>query len=119
MKMDLAFDELTLKQEKPSLFIVSDRDKLGICGNCSISKSCTFPRNKVINECDEWVGFKPNNSEYKQFNQDTSLESIINIRTNEQNEEPLRGLCRYCSIKSSCTFPKKEGGIWNCDEYTE
>ena len=27
------------------------------------------------------------------------------------------GLCSNCENRSSCVYPKPEGGVWHCDEY--
>jgi (2Fe-2S) ferredoxin/predicted RNA-binding Zn-ribbon protein involved in translation (DUF1610 family) len=29
-----------------------------------------------------------------------------------------RGLCLNCAKREFCTFPKPEGGVWHCDEYS-
>jgi hypothetical protein len=28
-----------------------------------------------------------------------------------------RGLCRTCSRRADCAYPKPEGGVWHCEEY--
>jgi len=29
----------------------------------------------------------------------------------------LRGLCRTCERRDTCTYPKPEGGVWHCEEF--
>ena len=30
---------------------------------------------------------------------------------------PYRGLCSLCENRTTCTYPKPEGGVWHCEEY--
>jgi hypothetical protein len=27
------------------------------------------------------------------------------------------GLCGLCEDRSTCTYPRPEGGVWHCEEY--
>jgi hypothetical protein len=27
------------------------------------------------------------------------------------------GLCPTCDFRSTCMYPKPEGGVWHCEEY--
>jgi hypothetical protein len=33
------------------------------------------------------------------------------------NREWFPGLCMTCEKRDTCTFPKPEGGVFNCDEF--
>ncbi|MDO8632797.1 MAG: hypothetical protein Q7R41_20130 [Phycisphaerales bacterium] len=33
------------------------------------------------------------------------------------NREQYPGLCVTCTKRDTCTFPKPEGGVFNCDEF--
>jgi len=82
----------------------------GLCTQCVHASTCTFPRDpsRPIRSCDE-------------FEEHPSLRSRAPART-VAPEGPsagvpeLKGLCRHCAIRLTCTFPKPEGGIWHCDE---
>jgi hypothetical protein len=30
-----------------------------------------------------------------------------------------KGLCMNCANRDTCLYPKPEGGVWHCEEYTE
>lgn len=95
----------------------------GLCETCISQDVCTFPRNgkKSITFCEEFAG------EQKQLtakNGRTILsiaEQLLpkNTAVKTETKEVFQGLCQYCAIRTECTFPKKEGGIWNCDEYAD
>ena len=34
-----------------------------------------------------------------------------------EKEVQYKGLCSTCEIRETCSFPKPEWGVWQCDEY--
>jgi len=98
----------TVKQRK-KVTIKND----GICTICKNNENCTFSTNgkRKVTHCEEWEGVaaKPN------------LNGALNriIKQNSVERQISTGLCQYCALQETCTYPKKEGGIWICDEYEE
>lgn len=37
--------------------------------------------------------------------------------TYEEEPTQLKGLCKLCEKRATCTYPKPEGGVWHCAEY--
>ena len=35
-----------------------------------------------------------------------------------RDEGSVRGLCATCARRSRCEFPRPEGGVWHCEEYS-
>jgi hypothetical protein len=33
------------------------------------------------------------------------------------DREKYPGICSTCANRETCTFPKPEGGVWQCEEY--
>jgi len=90
----------------------------GLCAICKNAGTCTFPRNKEkpIIECDEWEGFETRMEEPSHAKLMAMIDSMIDKRTARIEPIGVKGLCQYCSLRKTCTYPKKEGGIWTCDE---
>lgn len=85
----------------------------GLCTTCVNEPVCTFPRSVdyPVTSCDEFEGgveVKP-------------LRSLEGSRLTERfavaNREWFPGLCMTCEKRETCTFPKPEGGVFNCDEF--
>lgn len=85
----------------------------GLCASCKNAEDCTFPRNmdRPIIHCDEFEGIDPRPSHI-------SSDKVVSLGVKRDASE-LRGLCRHCAIRDTCTYPKNEGGVWYCDEYME
>jgi hypothetical protein len=82
----------------------------GICVNCESKDDCVYRQNpdKPILFCEQYeVPVTPSQN--------------LSIKRQEQQTEPesnnFRGLCINCEKRSSCMFPKPEGGVWHCEEY--
>lgn len=35
----------------------------------------------------------------------------------DKDADGMKGLCSHCKKLDHCTYPKPEGGVWDCDEY--
>jgi hypothetical protein len=82
----------------------------GLCTLCVQAPTCTFPRDpsRPIRSCDE---FEEGASVRAQ-----GVARAVALSSASDDEPELKGLCRHCAIRLTCTFPKPEGGIWHCDE---
>lgn len=93
----------------------------GLCLGCARSEGCTFPRNpqRPISHCDEFEGFplrlpKVDDKNLKSMVLTMARKQAVNAPVHDS-----KGICQYCLRNESCTFPKKPGGTWSCDEYQE
>jgi hypothetical protein len=83
----------------------------GLCGTCSLSTTCTFPRasERPIMHCDEFEGYE--------FSKTVSSTKTTGISTVAENRVELKGLCKNCENRPTCSYPKPESGVWRCEEY--
>lgn len=86
----------------------------GLCLTCNHALTCTFPRSpgSPVLYCEELdISTTP---------QPRMMSPVVaQAPTHGQcpAEGPL-GLCGNCENRSTCVFPKAEGGVWQCEEYT-
>lgn len=106
--------QATVKQPK-KVTIKND----GICAVCKSSNYCTFSANgkRTVTHCEEWEGFETRQTAAVIPDLNGALKRIIKQGSGER--QTSTGLCQYCTLQETCTYPKKEGGIWVCDEYEE
>lgn len=85
----------------------------GLCASCKDARLCTFGRDpKVpVMSCEEYNGSAGSAAYGCADRAEEAAE-----HEPEREEMPL-GLCANCAHFESCTFPKFEGGIWQCEEY--
>ncbi|MCO6437226.1 MAG: hypothetical protein J5J06_09085 [Phycisphaerae bacterium] len=84
----------------------------GLCSSCVNDSVCTFPRSAdhPVRTCDEFEGIQlPERP--------ATVNQIVTERFAVANREWLPGLCKTCEKRGSCTFPKPEGGVFNCEEF--
>jgi hypothetical protein len=108
-KIPLKKDE-TLPSDSSSLRANEYR---GLCSTCKNALECTYPRDpkRRILQCEEFEGTAKISSE-------TSRARITLVKEAELNAEAeLKGLCKLCERRSTCAYPKPEGGVWHCEEY--
>jgi len=101
------------------------RNYRGLCSTCKNTSTCTYPRDpdRPIFYCCEHEGYeecegsvslallRPGNI----FSQKPDF--VAKPLTMEPATGVDKGLCRNCTNRETCTFPKPEGGVWHCDEY--
>ena len=106
--------QATVKQPK-KIIIKND----GICTVCKNSDHCTFSANgkRTVTHCEEWEGFETRQPAEVKPDLNGALGRIIG--KGSKDNETSTGLCQYCTLQETCTYPKKEGGIWVCDDYDE
>ncbi len=89
---------------------------LGLCSSCNAFKNCTYPRDpeRPILQCEEFDGAQPS----------LIRASPLKIAPKQKRVSPslddsnrYGGLCKLCEDRTTCTYPKPEGGVWHCEEY--
>jgi len=85
----------------------------GLCTTCVNALVCTFPRSvdRPVMQCDEFEGavdVKP---------RPAAEAPRRSERFSVANREWFPGLCMTCEKRATCTFPKPEGGVFNCEEF--
>lgn len=81
----------------------------GLCATCTLSESCTFPRNveKPVMHCDEFIGYE----------MPKTTVAPRTVASNDEERIEIKGLCKNCENYATCTFPKPASGVWRCEEY--
>lgn len=88
----------------------------GLCRTCSKGEECTFPRDpsRPVWSCDEFDGshLAPTHPPARNL-------AAAGLRTLSEElggDTEIKGLCRECTNRSTCCYPKPPGGVWHCDE---
>ena len=89
----------------------------GLCSTCKHASECTFPRdpNRPVMECGEFEGILNVSQEISRAHAPFIGEEAPAAYEEERTQ--LRGLCKLCEKRATCTYPKPEGGVWHCAEY--
>ena len=102
--------------------ISEKREYHGLCSSCSNTVTCTYPRDpgRSVVQCDEFEGslkspFKTTGTPFFMADLPSPSQRISHFRGKTQNGN--KGLCRLCEARSTCSYPKPEGGVWHCEEY--
>jgi len=88
----------------------------GLCRDCSRAEACTFPRDpsRAVRSCEEFETAEP------AWGRRPSLESVAPVFPTVSDPAAeagnLKGLCRQCTERLTCQFPKPPEGVWQCDE---
>lgn len=84
------------------------RESKGLCSTCIHCSDCTFCSDSTtpIFQCEE---FECNSEVKKVVIKKQGSADII--------DNNLKGLCKNCENRKTCTFKKPESGIWHCEEY--
>jgi hypothetical protein len=89
----------------------------GLCGDCVRSETCTFPRDPghPVRSCEEFEGAVSSAGARRPLG---VAASIFPADPDPLLAAPgeLKGLCRQCARRQTCTYPKPPEGVWQCDE---
>ena len=87
----------------------------GLCSTCRNAASCTFPRDAdtPVLRCEEFVSMELAAAGRPKHGAPTGLSG----GGDDPDEARYLGLCRTCAARHTCTLPKPEGGVWDCQEY--
>ncbi len=92
----------------------------GLCQQCALATTCTFPRNweRPILACEEFQGEeKPVALHVVGVLTPTGFSRSQPTHVSGAAERSLEGLCATCEKRDTCTFPGRETGIWQCEEF--
>lgn len=88
---------------------VSKSEKVkGLCATCIHKEDCIFCKqaSAPILHCEEFDGLEP-------------VVKVLKVKgeASEELNSELKGLCKNCANRETCTFPKPKSGVWHCEEY--
>jgi len=90
----------------------------GLCQTCRHTPSCLFLEHNrsPVAQCEEFDtdGARPVRSEGKTVR---APGSTMVPDASRGGKRRFTGLCTDCENRTSCAFPKPEGGVWHCEEY--
>jgi hypothetical protein len=91
-------------------------DIRGLCSTCDNYPGCTLPasRDKAAWHCEE---FRSSGAPPVRTPGEQGLPPPRASATADGESTRFTGLCSDCEGRSSCVFPKPEGGVWHCEEY--
>jgi hypothetical protein len=95
-------------------FVLANRDWYpGLCATCVNDAVCTFPRSmqRPVVSCDEFEGIVTQKVSHRSPSPGEAERFVA------ANREWYPGLCMTCNKQESCTYPRPEGGVFNCDEF--
>jgi len=92
----------------------------GLCAACVNETSCIYPRDpdRPVLNCEEFeMTLRPEptrrDDSFVKF-----VESLLRGSATGEYSAKLMGLCSNCDNRETCIYPKPEGGVWHCDEYS-
>ena len=88
-----------------------------LCTTCNHGPTCVRRKHhgKPVLFCEEFDDYQP--SAPKPFRAFADYGPEEKAEASRLSSARLIGLCAFCESRDLCTIPKKEGGIWHCEEY--
>jgi hypothetical protein len=108
-------------QKSEAMLFAEENVYGGICLACKNSGNCTYPRKPKahIVQCEDFTGYDLETTK-KNYGKVLAMNDFRGKSSHKEKiSAGVKGLCRYCSNRTLCTLPKKEGGNWSCDEYQD
>jgi len=105
---------ISSKEENIMADIIEYND---LCTTCNYGPDCVRRKHhgKPVLYCEEFDDYQPSPEKpYRAFadydpKEKTEISRLSSARST--------GLCAFCENQDICTIPKKEGGVWHCEEY--
>ena len=96
------------------------RQSEGLCATCIHASTCVYNRNSIEPRffCEE---FEANPTPSVNPVLGTTVKPLVEQSkdtSSRKKQAKYEGLCVNCAHRESCTFPKPEGGVWHCEEYS-
>ena len=109
----------SLKAKPKESFPVDDKKYQGLCSCCKFALVCTFNRNPGHNvlQCEEFDGIVYAPDQRNKLKNILPLKFTINPIPLRTPSQYFMGLCTTCEERTTCTYPKPEGGVWHCEEF--
>jgi len=93
----------------------------GLCATCGILDDCVSAKNSgyPVVECEEYAMDGRAFSETVNVVAPPPSRKAVSAPSEAAvaREGVIEGLCATCALKTDCTFPRLEGGVWHCEEY--
>ena len=94
---------------------------LDLCSTCRFLIKCMFKKDKLqsVNSCEEFETEVP----LSRVQKNRSIQSEKDAKKLQATTHKITsaaefmGLCINCIKNKACSFPKREGGVWHCEEY--
>ena len=89
--------------------------EMGLCATCRHVDGCSLIRSEKgpVVQCEEFeIEGKIDVGVHKE-----PVSSKPPAEKEHDDGGALLGLCSNCDLRSTCTFPKPEAGVWHCEEY--
>jgi hypothetical protein len=88
----------------------------GVCLACKFDPDCIFEAasDRVALQCEQFeLGVEP--PAPAPTIHGNPFRSTVH---KERESRAYPGLCANCDNRRTCIYPKPEGGVWRCEEYT-
>lgn len=88
-----------------------------LCSTCNYGPDCVRRKHhgKPVLYCEEFDDYQP--SPEKPHRGFADYDPGEKLETSKLATSRSMGLCAFCENQDICTIPKKEGGVWHCEEY--
>jgi len=110
--------KLVRSRKKRARKVPARTPRKGLCASCVRLQTCTYvvASSSPVVHCDEYDAGVSLETEHLGANPGTSGPSKNNVSPDEAVSADI-GLCRHCAGRDACTYPRPEGGVWQCEEY--
>jgi len=93
---------------------------VGLCATCERAAHCIYLRSstRAIHECEEFALPEEAGPALAADRCQTRPAALPLPAAQGSATTPLLGLCVNCNQLAQCTYPRPEGGVWSCEEYS-
>jgi len=90
----------------------------GICSVCKHQAECIYPKTEghIALNCGQFEQYPPV-APLRPAKDVAELERLWKQPTKPKDVAQLKGLCASCEDRDVCIYPKRPGGVWQCEEY--
>ena len=90
-----------------------------LCMTCNEAPTC-FQRKihgKPVWYCEQFDDYVPQKAKVSYTIDTTQSSKQSQLKVDKEKLNGLKGLCCNCENRETCTYPKSNGGVWNCEDY--
>lgn len=90
----------------------------GLCATCERLPTCTYTQlsSSPVIHCDEYDN-GGTREDARPRTGSSKIEPGKRAAGPADSSAGCLGLCRDCAGRTTCAFPRPEGGVWQCEEY--
>lgn len=94
--------------------MLNSKAAAGVCSACKYDPDCIYEASSrsAILQCEQFELAFPAQAARRSTSPEPRGRS-----SSAQDTNGYAGLCSNCENRSTCIYPKPEGGVWRCDEY--